>query len=121
MNATADLLMENQRIDPRLKTMDAAAEALQSLGEKTQPTDKTTKTESEASTPGTGTDVPVDKKQEEEEEVDPLEKPEISIKQEEEEPSKEETKDKGEDTGKRYLPEHKKPDAAPTFPEKVRA
>jgi hypothetical protein len=26
----------------------------------------------------------------------------------------------GEELGKRYLPEHKKPDAAPTFPEKVR-
>jgi hypothetical protein len=34
--------------------------------------------------------------------------------------SAEEAKQESSSSAKRYLPEHKKPDAAPTFPEKVR-
>jgi hypothetical protein len=124
MNAVAGLLLENRRIDSRPATMDAAAEALQALGDPPTPPDPSGKApppDAAGSEPVAGTEedtdpAAVDKKQEE---PDAAEKPEDPTKEEETE-SKEGAEAKGEDGGKRYLPEHKKPDAAPTFPEKVR-
>lgn len=81
----------NKRPAPKekLRSIMDAASALTSLGDE----------ESEGSRPGS----PKATKEEE---------PKVS------EQDNQETKE-AEDSPKRYLPEHKKPDAAPTFPEKV--
>jgi hypothetical protein len=127
MNAKAEL--ENRRLEPsHSSTMDVAAEVLQSLGDKEQQAEgggaakeesaspPAAKTENEGSAEAAGDSETAEVKSPEEEAPPPKD----AAADNDERQQLQAEAPKGEDLGKRYLPEHKKPDAAPTFPEKVR-
>jgi hypothetical protein len=138
MNAKAEL--ENRRLEPSntdsSNTMDSAAEVLQSLGDNQQaesggaakeeaPPKKEAEENGSAGAEADSETAAEKVKSPETEEAAPPAPPKDE--EEEGEPSStgeraqaEAASKGGEDLGKRYLPEHKKPDAAPTFPEKVR-
>jgi hypothetical protein len=132
MNAKAEL--ENRRLEPshsisNSTTMDVAAEVLQSLGDDQQqqadggeavkeesvPPPPKKADDKEGSAEAAADSEPAEVKSPEEEAPPPKDAADNG----EREQQLQAEAPKGEDLGKRYLPEHKKPDAAPTFPEKV--
>jgi hypothetical protein len=88
----------------KLESIMEAASALTALGDEESESGNPTTTEKDIEPPAEAISEPA---------------PPPNVVQEEEEPANEPEETLATANAKRYLPEHKKPDAAPTFPEKV--